>query len=552
MRVQFVSLLLVVCSIISIDCFAGVVLSPPRYALYADFNNKTAGDPIDSRGATFGEPISLGALDASIMESTPGQNRLQVSNDLSSTSARRLRWAPMGNAEITEGEVRISFDLTASAPDKFSFLVRESVSSSKSFLSAVFSNTGSITTSDANGPIATTPSAYAANIPLHVELIFDMDARTSTIFLGGTMVVSGRAFGVTDRGIGGLSIGYQSGSAGSAFDLDNLKISGPLPFPVALEAGFENKTAGLPIGLGGAAVNEPFSKTTNIDAIVVEAVPGVNILDVSSSNTATAQFLRWQLLDNLEVRSGLYIMDFDMLMTTRDRYRVALRERTSSSQSFLNFTFQANGTMAMADENGTEFLPGVTYDAGQVYQYRIVFDLAAGTYDVFRDGMPLIRERAHGVVTRGIGGILYSIDNGAQTNAHLQLDSLRVYLSEGAEIPSHLEFLQEASTAIEDQPVTPVFEVGVVNLLNQPVPDGTPVTLEIAQGSGPSGAILGGASATTTAGAASFPALTFDRPGTYRLVARSFDAVAPNNVDIVVAQSDDVIFADGFERVTLR
>ncbi|HET9032939.1 MAG TPA: hypothetical protein VFN25_08540, partial [Dokdonella sp.] len=161
-------------------------------------------------------------------------------------------------------------------------------------------------------------------------------------------------------------------------------------------------------------------------------------------------------------------------------------------------------------------------------------------------GMPLIRERAHGVVTRGIGGILYSIDNGAQTNAHLQFDSLRVYLSEGAKISSDLEFLQEASTAIENQPVTPVFKVGVVNLLAQPVPDGTPVTLAIAQGSGPSGAILGGASATTIAGVASFPGLTFDRPGTYRLVARSFEAEALNNVDIVVAQSD-MLFADGFD-----
>lgn len=545
MRVLPVSLLLL-CSIISFNCFAGVLISPPRYALYSDFDNKTVGQPLAIRGASFGEPTVLGSLNTSVVEITPGQNRLQVSNNLTSSTARRLRWALLGNAEINEGEVRISFDLTASALDKYSFLVRENVGSASGFLTVNFNTTGSITTSDTNGTIATTPNAYAANVPLHVDLIFDMDSRTSTIVLGSTTVVSGRAFGVADRGIGSFLIGYQSGSSGSAFELDNVKISGPLPFPVALEANFEDKTAGLPIGLGGAAVNEPFSKSASIDAIVVEAASGVNILDVSSTNTASAQSLRWQLLDNLEVRSGLYIMDFDLSMATRDRYRVALRERTSSSQSFLNLSFQTNGTMAVDDANGTVFLSGVTYDIGQVYQYRIVFDLGAGIYDIFRDGVPLIRERAHGITARGIGGILFGIDNGANISAHQQFDSLRVYLSAAAAISADLEFLQEASSAIENVPVTPAFKVGVVNILDQPVPDGTTVTLEIAQGSGPSGAILSGASATTTAGMATFPALTFDRPGTYRLVARSLDAAALNTIDIVVEESD-VLFANGFD-----
>ena len=545
MRVLPVSLLLLVCSIISFNCFAGVFVSPPRYALYSDFDNKIAAESIGNRGASYGEPVDLGNLTGAFVEVTPGQNRLRVSNNLSSTVARRMRWSMMGNAEIAQGEVRMSFDLIASALDKYSFNVRESATSAKTFLTVSFSTTGSITTSDANGNIATTLNAYAANVPLHVDLIFDMDARTSTIVLGGTTVASGRAFGVADRGIGSLLIGYLASSSGNTFDLDNLKISGPLPFPVALNAGFEDKTAGLPIGLGGAALNEPFSKSASIAAIVTQAAPGVNILDVSSSNTASAQALRWQLLDNLEVRSGLLIMDFDMLMATRDRYRVGLRERTSSAQSFLNFSFQANGTMAVDDANGTVFLSGVTYDIGHVYQYRIVFDLGAGTYDIFRDGIPLIRERVHGITARGIGAILYGIDNGADISAHLQFDSLRVYVSAGTSIPSDIEFLQEVTSAFEDQPVTPAIKVGVVNILDQPVPDGTVVTLEIASG-GPPGETLIGATETTTAGVATFAALEFDSQGTYRLVARSLDAAKIGNVDIVVGPRDE-IFSNGFE-----
>ena len=91
----------------------------------------------------------------------------------------------------------------------------------------------------------------------------------------------------------------------------------------------------------------------------------------------------------------------------------------------------------------------------------------------------------------------------------------------------------------------PAIKVGVVNILDQPVPDGTLVTLEIESG-GPPGETLIGATETTTSGVATFPSLEFDSQGTYRLVARSLDAAKIGNVDIVVGPSDK-IFSNGFD-----
>ena len=85
----------------------------------------------------------------------------------------------------------------------------------------------------------------------------------------------------------------------------------------------------------------------------------------------------------------------------------------------------------------------------------------------------------------------------------------------------------------------------MVNILDQPVPDGTVVTLEIASG-GPPGETLIGATETTTAGVATFAALEFDSQGTYRLVARSLDVAKLGSVDIVVGPSD-IIFSNGFD-----
>jgi hypothetical protein len=373
-----------------------------------------------------------------------------------------------------------------------------------------------------------------------------MDSRTSTIAIDGAIIASERPFGVADRGVAELRVGYQSGSAGSAFDLDNIRISGPLPFAVGLEADFEDKAVGEPIGEGGAVVYEPVDVSVGLDAIVRQLAPGMRYLDMTSTDGSAVQSTRWQALENLEVRTGLYVLDFDSAMATRDRYRIALREPNGSTQVFMNLQFWPDGTMSLDDVTGSLPLNGITYDAGQVYRYRIVHDLDAGRYDIYRDGIPLIRERVVRVDSRGIGAVLFSIMSGTDPGSSFKIDALRVLLSKGELITADLEFLQETGVATANVPVTPAVEVGALNLLDQPVPDGTPVTLEIAEGTGPAGASLGGASATTTAGIASFPDLSFDMAGTYRLLARSFDAIRLSGVEIVVAQGD-AIFADGFD-----
>ena len=62
----------------------------------------------------------------------------------------------------------------------------------------------------------------------------------------------------------------------------------------------------------------------------------------------------------------------------------------------------------------------------------------------------------------------------------------------------------------------------------------------------PAGALIGGASATTISGLATFPAVTFDMPGIYRLIATSLDASELRNRDLPVLPSD-VLFANGFD-----
>lgn len=432
MRLLFVLLVLSGCLIVCGDGIAQAFVTPPpeRYALYADFDNKVPNDHIGTRGGVFGEPIAVSQLEAVISELTPGENALLVTNNLTDTTAKRLKWQWMGNAELNTGVARISFDLTTSALDKYSIIVRESGTSTKKFLYLVLTSGGSIIASDASGVIGTTSDAYAAFKKLHVDLLFDMTARTSNIYFDGKPIAVDRAFGITDRGIGSISIGYSPNSNGSAFILDNLKVRGPLPFALTLDADFDNKIPGNQIGLRGAVYNEPASTTSDLDSTIVADGPLNNFLEIASRDTTTAQSLRWQFANDTEISSGLVVMDFDLVMTQRDAYTLGVCEPTTSKHRFIDLLFMPDGSIQFSDDSTTPAALGADYNAGQPYQYRLVFNMDAGTYDLFRDGEPLLRERAHGITSRGIGAFLNIIDRDASKNAHVIIDSLRVYSSD--------------------------------------------------------------------------------------------------------------------------
>lgn len=546
MRLWFILVVLSLCSISPVDCLAQQATD--RYALYTDFDNKVAGDPIDIRGAMFGEPYRLKNLDTKIVQLTPENNVLRVSNDLSSSYSRTLGWHLLGNAEIETGAVEISFDITPSALDNYNVYVRESTGAASSFLSLTLSSNGRLVASDKNGANLSIDDAYTAGETLSFKLSFDMTSRTSDIQLNGQSLNSGRAFGVTDRGIGTLLIGYGSSSNGSSFDLDNIQVVGDLPFLPVLQADFDDKTTSAPIDVGGAEANEPHSMSSHIDTVITETVPGNKLLDISSNDNSSARSLRWQFLNNLEIPSGLVVMDFDLTLQSRDFYRITVREPSGAAQSFMNLTFLPGGALSVSDlaQSTPHTLPGTTYNAGQMYEYRIIFDADSGNYDIFRDGAPIVRERNHGISAHGIGAIVNAFTHQTQTSAHMQLDNLQVLASDAAFIPAELEFLTETSSATVNQVLTPAITVGVINAMDDAVIDGTPVSLEIAPGTGPSGASLDGSNTTTVSGVASFSALSFDMPGTYRLQAYSLGKTRLGNVDVVVSPSDG-IFADGFE-----
>lgn len=166
-------------------------------------------------------------------------------------------------------------------------------------------------------------------------------------------------------------------------------------------------------------------------------------------------------------------------------------------------------------------------------------------YSVFWDDTPIVTDRAHWVVNgRGIGRYITTISNPSTNGGPMSIDNLLVTSTEAEPIPAVLAFLNQPTQGNPGQVLSPSAEVAVVNAFDEPIIDGTTVTLEIA--SGPT-AQLSGASATTTNGVAHFDTLRIDTPGNYQLRARSGDAMVVAGTILTINALPIPIFANGFE-----
>ncbi|MCB1633089.1 MAG: hypothetical protein KDI51_00795 [Xanthomonadales bacterium] len=516
------------------------------FPLVATFDDKTPGTTLGTGGAALGEPIELGNLDAVIEEVSPGQNRVAVSNDLTSTAARRLRFQLIDNQEITTGQARISMDLTPSALDRYSILVREANGSSQNFLNLQFNTSGLVSGNDVTGTLPLTNNSFTAGTPIHIEINFDLDAGTSEVIFNGAVLMTERQHGVVGRGVGRLSIGYASSSSGNPFTLDNLIVEARPPARPVLEADIENQTPGTSIGNGGAAAGEPvlISGSMVTDVVATGGANG-NVLEMQSANLGSTQFLAWQFLDNIEIRTGIVAIEHEVQLDSLDRYTFSVRESGSNTTEFANLRLLGSGNATISDVGGSEPISGFSYQDAQVYTLRFEFDMDLGTYTVLWDGVPIVTDRAHGVSNgRGIGRYLTSISNPSATGGPMYIDNLLVTATEAEPIPAVLSFLNLPTVGLVGQPLVPAVEVGVVNVFDETIADGTTVMLEIA--AGPM-ATLSGDSATTVAGTASFDSLSIDAPGVYQLRAVSGDAVVLASMTIEIMAPTDEIFADGME-----
>lgn len=127
--------------------------------------------------------------------------------------------------------------------------------------------------------------------------------------------------------------------------------------------------------------------------------------------------------------------------------------------------------------------------------------LDAQTVTVLDGASTLYSGRAYGVADRGIGQVVFGMLSGSSSGSPFRIDDLTVSGTAVQQIPAVIEFLPATRLGVSEPPDVALRRGRGGERFDQIVPDGTTVDLELA--SGPVAAI-GGASATTSLGRASF------------------------------------------------
>ena len=223
LRCLILSLLVLICGPVRGGSNPDIIL------LAATFNDRPLNAQIGTGGASVGEPVSIAAeLQAFVVPAGLFASPFLRLTPMTAGGARYARFEFLDRVEISAGEVRLGFILRPAQVDRFSVLVRENDGAAKSFLSMTLTSGGSIAISDAADPAGALIGSYVAGNLLAFEFRFRMDSGRYDVYLNGVRVAADRSHGITDRGVGALLLGSDSGStAGSNWFIDDVYVYRP-------------------------------------------------------------------------------------------------------------------------------------------------------------------------------------------------------------------------------------------------------------------------------------------------------------------------------------
>ncbi len=398
-----------------------------------DFNNKTPGALIGDGGAELGEPSSLGELTAEVVGNGPGENYLLVEyNGVNTNLSHSLRWEFLDDKEVTEGKVFVSLQITTSAYDHYSIRVRENSFSSNNFINMIYFPEGNFTLRDAAGPITGNQSTYVAGDTQNIDFIFDMDAGTSAMLINGDVVFSGRQHGISGAGVGSLITGYSHLADHNSFILDNIQVIEHEAIPLVLAADFEDKNLGQTIGTGGALMGEPVSVDIGLDTKVVNTSVS-KALSVSNPGGGELS-LDWEFIHDIEFTNGFIAVDMDIEFSVLDNYQISFVKHTGIKETFTTVNFAKNSEISITDSDGSAGVVG-QYEAEQMYQLRLIYNMDTGLYNVELNSEVLLEEHPHDFNTgNGTAVLKTGFHPNSNKNSEFTIDNLYVRANEFPDI----------------------------------------------------------------------------------------------------------------------
>jgi len=213
---------------------------------------------------------------------------------------------------------------------------------------------------------------------------------------------------------------------------------------IYLAADFNDQPLDLPIGTDGPEFGQPVWVDPQITAIVRDYPMPTPCLEIQDNDDYAAGTVRFEFLGGVELTSGFVTMTMNLWfheVSPGFSFRVGFREHGSSVYKFCDLDFTDWGAVYCYDHDTNIGQIG-TYEVGRVYPVRVSFDMDAGIYSVWLDGILAVHDESHGVVSRGVGALLCSCLHDPDLDGLFNVDDILITD-------------QEVVTTIPHDPYTP-------------------------------------------------------------------------------------------------
>lgn len=196
-----------------------------------------------------------------------------------------------------------------------------------------------------------------------------------------------------------------------------------------LDATFDDKAIGEPIGMGGAELGEPVRQNEGlITAIVRQGPSPTRCLEIQDITDFGGGAVGFELLGSQELTTGFLSFAVDVWfheLGDGHQFNLFVREQGSAACNFADLYFLSDGGILLTDHTNPGTIIG-SYVTGKVFPVVLNFYLDVGTYDVWLEGAQVVTQQAHGVTGCGIGSVLVGCDHDTDLNGKISVDRIRV------------------------------------------------------------------------------------------------------------------------------
>ena len=519
--------------------------------LDADFNDKTLDAPIGTGGPGVSEPVAINSnLTTEVVSFAGDDKALNIEKTGTVFANVFADWTFLNDVAISEGLLIAEFDLTPrnSLAAHLRLEASPSSGSPEELVRITTESSGDVRVRFPDEVFGTTVGSYEVNETLRVFLSCNLDERHCSVALDGSWVLLARSFAPdtsADIAVNRFLSGFSGLSAvDTHYDLNNLRIRATHAPGIPHAMSFNDQPVDL-----ACAVGQPLDITvTDINGGPAADMIDVHLLpdhpDLTPSDLVGVTSFTWE---------GVAEFPSVMVLRRANNLRlVAEIDDPFNPVTVISEPFNAlpgSPSSALYLDEPSDGFVGQAFDPPVSLQ---IFDSCGESSVAGREISLFIFQGPDGATLSG---------NTAVTNVHgqvvfpaLSIDQPGNYrlaaLFEGTGLggsssdwfeiavapTASASFQTQPSTVVATAAMTPAVEVLVEDIFDQPVADGTPVTLELVE---PGTAELSGATANTIDGVAVFDALQISQPGTFQLrasvpdlpgeaepVSDSFDVVA--------------------------